>query len=117
MKALGTLLMLSGLAALGCTSVENKYVTTQALKNDQGHVIGHTETLRTVDSGEQFERTVFYVPRRNANGEVVGYEEPVASGAVLRNVEGKRVGVRYVDLRSRGSNPNNDGVTVVVVPE
>ena len=38
----------------------------------------------------------------------------MAPGVVLRDVNGRRVGVRYNDLRSKGTNPNNDGVTVII---
>jgi hypothetical protein len=59
-----------------------------------------------------------YTPRLDAQGEVVGYEETSAQGGtVLRDVNGRRVGVRYNDLRSRGTNPQGQGVTVIVAPE
>ena len=45
---------------------------------------------------------------------MVAYEEPVPEGVVIHALDGRRIGVRYHDLRSRGSNQNNDGVTVTV---
>jgi hypothetical protein len=37
-------------------------------------------------------------------------------GVVLRDLTGKRIGSRYVDLRSRGSNARNSGLTIVFLP-
>jgi hypothetical protein len=41
---------------------------------------------------------------------VVGYEELVRGGSILMDVNGKRIGGRFEDLRSRKS------VTIVVLP-
>ena len=49
----------------------------------------------------------------NADGHVVGYEERVAGGSILRNLNGKVIGERWVDMRSRGSNPGNGGIAIV----
>ena len=35
---------------------------------------------------------------------------------MLLDVNGKRIGNRYVDLRSRGTNARNAGLTIVFVP-
>jgi hypothetical protein len=35
---------------------------------------------------------------------------------VLRNLDGKRIGARYVDLRSRGTNAHNSGLMIVFLP-
>jgi hypothetical protein len=45
-----------------------------------------------------------------------GYEERVPGGTVLRDLNGKKIGGRPVDLRSRSSNPHNKGLTIVVLP-
>jgi hypothetical protein len=37
-------------------------------------------------------------------------------GTLLRGLDGRRIGVRYGDLRSRASNPGSEGVTVIVSP-
>jgi hypothetical protein len=36
------------------------------------------------------------------------------SGTVIRNLEGRRIGARYTDLRSRGTNPNAEGVGIII---
>jgi hypothetical protein len=57
------------------------------------------------------------VPRLNEKGDVVGYEEPTPPrGTVLRGLDGRRVGLRYRDLRSRGTNPGGEGFTVIISP-
>ena len=111
-------LLALGLLAAGCTTapVEYKYVGPgrELIKNDAGHVIGQKEMLRDADTGEQYEHVIYFAPRRDANGKIVGYEEPLPPGVVVRDLQGKRVGVRYSDLRSRGTNPRSDGVTVII---
>lgn len=107
-----------GLLAAACTSapVEYKYVGPgrELIKNDAGHVIGQKEMLRDAESGDQYEHVTYFTPRRDAGGKVVGYEEPLPPGVVVRDLQGRRVGVRYNDLRSRGTNPRSDGVTVII---
>jgi len=99
-----------------CETVEYRIVNTQVIKNDQGHIVGHKDLLRDAETGEDVEHVTMYTPRLDKSGAVVGYEEPVMRGTVLRGLDGRRVGVRYSDLRSRGSNPGGEGVTVIVSP-
>jgi hypothetical protein len=109
-----------GLLAAACSTapVEYKYVGPgrELLKNADGHVVGQKEMLRDADTGERFEHVTYFTPRKDASGKVIGYEEPMPPGVVVRDLQGKRVGVRYSDLRSRGTNPRSDGVTVIVNP-
>jgi hypothetical protein len=102
-------LALSGCAALDTGALRSAGV--QPLKNAQGHVIGHKETLR--GNGEKLVRIALYVPRL-AEGKVVGYEERVPGGSILRSLHGRKVGGRFVDLRSQGTNPGNRGLTIIV---
>jgi len=113
-KTLLPLLLLS--AACSSPPVEYKYAGPgrELIKNDQGHVVGQKERLRDATTGEQYENIVYFTPRRDEAGKIIGYEEPMAPGVVLRDINGRRVGVRYNDLRSKGTNPNNDGVTVII---
>jgi hypothetical protein len=99
------------LAASGCSVMDYKSVGTQPLRNAQGHVIGHKEILR--NNGERLTRIALYVPRLEA-GKVVGYEERIRGGTVLRSLEGRKIGGRFVDLRSRGTNPGNKGLMIIV---
>lgn len=103
------LLALSGCSALDTTGLRSAGV--QPLKNAQGHVIGHKEILR--NDGEKIVRIALYVPRV-ADGKVVGYEERVPGGSILRSLQGRKVGGRFVDLRSQGTNPGNRGLTIIV---
>jgi len=116
MKTLRTTVLALALAAGGCSVIEYKPLGKEALKNSQGHVIGHVERLCDCGKGEELDRVVLYTPRLGERGKVVAYEERVKGGAILRDVNGKRIGNRYVDLRSRGSNARNSGLTIVFVP-
>jgi hypothetical protein len=104
-----------GLAAGGCTHLSSPSDNVQALgredlKNAQGHVIGYKELARDVATGERFTQISLYLPRLDGRGRVVGYEERVRSGSVLRDLHGKKVGGRFEDMRSRKS------LTIVVLP-
>jgi len=110
-----TLLPLLILSAGCATPVEYRYARggPELIKNDQGHVVGQKEMLRDATTGEMYENIVYFTPRKDENGKIVGYEEPQAPGVVLRDLSGRRVGVRYSDLRSKGTN-NAEGVTVII---
>ena len=56
---------------------------------------------------------MLFTPRYTEAGTVVAYEEKIKGGVVLWDTRGKRVGSRYVDLRSRGTNARNSGLTIV----
>ena len=103
-----------GLAAGGCSVLESKPVAREDLKNAQGHVIGYKDVMRDVRTGEELAQLALFVPRTNTRGEVIGYEERVRGGTVLRDLNGKKMGGRFVDVRSRGNNPYNTGVMIVV---
>ena len=103
-----------GLLAGGCSTVEFKQLGVEPLRNAQGHVIGQKETLCDCRSGERLARIALYIPRVDEHGAIVGYEELVRGGSVLRDLNGRRFGARWVDLRSRISNPHNKGVTILI---
>ena len=108
--------LLAALLVAGCASVDYHYLASQPVTNDKGHVIGQKDLLSDARTGELIERVTLFKPRLDARGNVVGYEEPTPTGTVLRGLDGKRVGVRYTDLRSRGTNPQGEPVTVIVSP-
>jgi hypothetical protein len=54
--------------------------------------------------------------RFSERGNVIAYEERIKGGVVLWDLNGKRIGSRYVDLRSRGTNAHSSGLTIVFVP-
>jgi hypothetical protein len=103
-----------GLAAASCTVMETKPVAREDLKNAQGHVIGYKDFVRESRTGEELAQITLFVPRLGEAGEIVGYEERVRGGAVLRDLSGKRIGARWLDLRSRGTNPQNKGLLIMV---
>src|SRR3954465_9619579 len=116
MKTLTSSLIALALAAsAGCSVLETKTLAREDLKNAQGHVIGYKETKRDERTGEELAQIALFVPRLGERGEIVGYEERLRSGSVLRDLHGKRIGGRWVDLRSRASNPRNRGLTIVVI--
>ena len=105
-----------GLGFGGCSVIEYKSTAQlgrEDLKNAQGHVVGYKDVVRDPASGEEFAQISLFVPRIE-KGEVVGYEERVRGGSVLRDLNGKRIGGRLVDSRSRGTNPQSKGLLIVV---
>lgn len=112
-----TIILGFALAASGCSTIEFKPLGTESLKNSQGHVIGYRERLCDCAAGEELDRVVLFTPRSSERGAVIAYEERVKGGAVLRDLSGRRIGSRWVDLRSRGSNARSGGLTIVFVPQ
>ena len=108
------LILAFGLCASGCTVIETKPVAREELKNAQGYVIGYKDMMRDERSGEELAQITLFVPRLGERGELVGYEERVRGGTVLHDLNGKRIGMRWLDVRSRGSNPQNQGLLIVV---
>jgi len=118
MKPLKTIALLLALGSMagGCAVIEypsSAQVGREDLKNAQGHVIGYKDLVRDTGTGEEIAQISLFVPRIE-NGQVVGYEERVRGGSVLRDLNGKRIGGRLVDSRSRGTNPQSKGLLIVV---
>jgi hypothetical protein len=108
------LILAIALAAGGCSVIETKSVAREDLKNAQGHVIGYKDLMRDSRTGEELAQITLFVPRLDERGEIVGYEERVRGGTVLHDLNGKRIGARWLDVRSRGSNPQNKGLLIMV---
>ena len=103
-----TLLIAACFAIGGCSTVgDYGSVRKESLRNDQGHVIGYKEMLRNRQSGEVIAQVSLYTPMLNDAGELIGYEERAKDGAVLRDLDGRVIGGRFSDLRSR------KGLTIV----
>ena len=115
MKLLKTTILVLALAAGGCSTLEFTPAGKQTLKNADGHVIGYKERLDA--AGEEADRVTLFRPRLSERGRVVAYEERIKGGVVLWDLRGKRIGAQYVDLRSRGSNAHNGGLTIVFMPK
>ena len=117
MKLLKTAILALALAAGGCSTLDFKSLSgKETLKNAQGHVIGYKERVCDCQAGEELDRVVLFTPRFSETGRVVAYEERMKGGVILWDTRGKRIGSRYVDLRSRGTNAHNGGLTIVFVP-
>ena len=98
----------------GCSIMETKPVAHEDLRNAQGHVIGYKELMRDSRTGEELAQIALFLPRFSERGDIVGYEERVRGGTVLRDLNGKRIGGRWLDVRSRAANPQSKGLLIVV---
>ena len=117
MRFAKTIILLAvSLAASGCSLLEYKPLGKETLKNSQGHVIGYRERLCDCAAGEELDRVILFTPKYGERGTLVAYEERIKGGVVLWDLKGKRIGSRYVDLRSRGTNARNSGLTIVFRP-
>ncbi|HYN64844.1 MAG TPA: hypothetical protein VES36_09610, partial [Candidatus Limnocylindrales bacterium] len=76
----------------------------------------YKERVCDCKAGEELDRIVLFTPRLSEAGNVVAYEERMKGGVILWDLRGKRIGSRYVDLRSRGTNAHNSGLTIVFRP-
>ena len=109
-----TTVLALALAAAACTAMDTKPVAREDLNNAQGHVIGYKDLMVDSRSGEELAQLTLFVARLGEGGEIVGYEERVRGGTVLRELNGKRIGVRWLDVRSRGTNPQSKGLLIMV---
>ena len=101
----------------GCTTLTDYgSLRKETLRNEQGHVIGYKEMLRNESTGEVIAKVSLYTPRLDESGAVVGYEEQARDGAIIRSVDGRTIGARFADLRSRGTNAKSRGLTIVMLP-
>lgn len=112
-----TLILVACFAIGGCSTLADYgVVRKEALKNDQGHVIGYKEMLRNERTGEVMAQIALYTPMLDQSGDIVGYEEQSKDGATIRGVDGRPIGARFADLRSRGTNAKSKGLTIVFRP-
>jgi hypothetical protein len=106
-----TFMIAAALALAACATQENfTTVSREQFRNDDGKVVGHRELLRNKDTGEIVHKVELYAVLTDANGKIVGYEERTRGGSVVYDDEGRPIGTRTVDLRSKGSNPSSRGV-------
>lgn len=111
------LIVAASLAMGGCSTLsEYASVRKETVKNEQGHVIGHRQLMRNESTGEVIARVALFTPLRNANGDLVGYEEGARGGSIVRNLDGYAIGSRFTDLRSRATNAQSKGLLIVFLP-
>ena len=116
-RLLTLLLVAAALAAGGCTTLTDYGVMRkESLRNDQGHVIGYKEMLRNERTGEVLAQVSLFTPVYDNAGAVVGYEEQARDGTIIRDLDGRGIGGRFADLRSRGTNAKNRGLMIVMRP-
>jgi hypothetical protein len=116
-RLLTMLLVAAAFAAGGCTTLTDYgSVRREALRNDDGHVVGYKQMLRNERTGEVIAQVQMYTPLYDHAGAIIGYEEQVRDGTVLRDVNGTGIGGRMADLRSRGTNAKNKGLMIVMRP-
>jgi hypothetical protein len=114
-----SLLLISGIALAlgGCATLDQDIPSAggrQVLHNEQGHVIGYKELLRNRKTGEVLAQVHQFAPIRNDAGDVIAYEETSRGGAIVRDLKGRAIGNRFVDLRSRDTNMRSRGVTIII---
>jgi hypothetical protein len=98
-------------AASGCSTLSDYgSVRKESMRNTQGHVIGYKEMLRNEQTGEVIAQVQLFQPVFDQSGVVVGYEEQAKGGAIIRDLDGRSIGGRFTDLRSR------KGMTIVMRP-
>src|SRR6185295_15114762 len=65
-------------------------------------------------TGEVAAQVRLFTPIHNDIGDLIGLEEQTPDGAIIRDLEGRQVGARFQDARSRGTNVRNKGITVII---
>ena len=104
-------------ASSGCSTLSDYgSVRKESVRNEQGYTIGYKEMLRNERTGEVIAQVQFFTPMLDDSGVLVGYEEKAKSGSIIRDLEGRIIGGRFADLRSRGTNARNKGLMIVMRP-
>ena len=85
----------------------------QAIATEFQRQSGIKVAITQKGSGEVLAQVQLYAPVFAGDGELIGYEEQVRDGSVIRDLNGRPIGSRWSDLRSRSMNPNNKGITIV----
>src|SRR5690349_10822281 len=99
---LNVVLVAASLLMGGCSTLSDLgVVRKEGLRNEEGHLVGYKQLMRNDRTGEVIAQVQMFTPVRGADGSLVGYEEQVRDGAVIRDVNGRPVGNRFADLRSR----------------
>ena len=70
--------------------------------------------MKNMKSGEVVAQVNMFTPLRDSAGDVIGYEEETRDGAIIRDLNGRAIGNRFADLRSRSTNTRSRGITIVI---
>jgi hypothetical protein len=98
-------LILAATFVLGGCSTLTDYgpVSKKTIKDEQGHVVGYKQLLRNERTGEVVAQVALFSPIIGDSGAVVGYEERSRDGgAIIRDLNGRSIGGRFTDSRSKG---------------
>ena len=108
-------ILAAGFALSGCATV-NEFGSTgkQNVTDAQGNVAGFKQLLRNERTGEVAAQVRMFAPIHNDVGDLIGYEEHTQDGAIIRDLDGRQVGARFQDARSRGTNARSKGITVII---
>lgn len=110
-----TLIAAAALLLAGCATRDDfASLSKDFVKDDKGNVVGEIEKMRNARTGEIVERIEVFVVLQDASGNVLGYEQRLKDGSIVRDAEGNPIGARYIDLRSRGSNPQGSGLLLLL---
>ena len=110
-----TLIAAGALMLAGCATRDDfTSLSKEFLKDEKGHVVGEREKMRNERTGETVERIEVFVVLEGPQGALIGYEQRVPGGSIVRDAEGNPIGARYIDLRSRGSNPHGSGLLLLL---
>lgn len=106
-----TLIVAAAVALAGCTTQDDfTSLRKEMFRNEEGKVVGHRETLRSKGTGELVHRVELYAVLLDSSGKVIGYEQRTKTGSIVHDEDGRPIGTRLVDLRSKGTNPRSTGV-------
>jgi len=115
MKTTTMMILAAGFALGGCATVDQYGATSkQNVVDKQGNVAGYKQLLRNERTGEVAAQVRLFTPIRNDVGDLIGYEEQTQDGAIIRDLDGRQVGHRFQDARSRGTNVRSKGNTVII---
>ena len=105
---LNALIVAASLLAGGCSTLTDLgVVRKEGLRNDNGDLIGYKQLMRNERTGEVFAQVQMFTPVLDGKGNLIGYEEEVRDGAIIRDASGRPIGNRFSYLRSR------KGLTIV----
>ena len=103
-RTLALAVIAASFATAGCSTLTDYgSVRKESLRNEQGHLIGYKELLRNQNTGEVVAQVSMFTPVYSAAGQLIGYEEHAKGGAIIRDLDGRSIGGRFVDTRSRKS--------------
>ena len=93
MQTIATLALAAAFGLVGCaTGGELGAAGKEALRNDQGHVIGYKEILQNQKSGEVYGLVNLFRPVRDTTGDIIGYAEETRDGTIFRDLQGRPAG-------------------------